>query len=78
MCRGRASRYGDRWIGLIAGLICLAVSVIVIVIVNLVAITGDLELTVRVQIGWGLWLTTLSSAVLVVTGLNAAWRTPRA
>ncbi|UZF45737.1 hypothetical protein [Rhodococcus rhodochrous] len=76
VCRGRASRFGDCSIGVVAGLVCLAVSVIALV--NLVAITSDLEITVRVQIGWGLWLTALSSAVLVATGLSAAWRPPRA
>ncbi|WP_083584003.1 DUF2510 domain-containing protein [Rhodococcus zopfii] len=74
--RGGVSRIGDRWIGVVAGVICVVISIVDII--HVTSITTEMfNRTVGAQVGWGLWLTGLSSAVLCVTGLTVAKQTHR-
>ncbi|MFV9431595.1 MULTISPECIES: DUF2510 domain-containing protein [Rhodococcus] len=76
LARGGKSRIGDRWLGVIAGVICLVISLVDIMDVSSMS-TEVFDRTVGVQIGWGLWLTALSSAALCLTGLTVARQTRR-
>ncbi|USI92898.1 DUF2510 domain-containing protein [Rhodococcus pyridinivorans] len=76
LARGGISRFGDRWIGVFTGVICVVVSIVDIM--NLTSVTTEVfDRTIGAQVGWGLWLTGLSSAVLCVTGLTVAKQTRR-
>lgn len=76
LSRGGISRIGDRWIGVGAGVICLVISLVDIM--NISAQTTELfDRTIGAQVGWGLWLTGLCSAVLCLTGLTVAKQTRR-
>lgn len=76
LARCGVCRTGDRWIGVVAGVICVAISIVDILYV--ISITTEMfNRTVGAQVGWCLWLTGLSSAVLCVTGLTVAKRTRR-
>lgn len=79
LARGGKSRIGDRWLGVAIGVVCLVTSIVDIVdIVDVSSMTTEVfDRTVGVQIGWGLWLTALSSAVLCLTGLTVAKQTRR-
>ncbi len=76
LSRGGISRIGDRWIGVGAGVICLVISIPNIMNVTS-ATTEVFDRTIGAQVGWGLWLTALSSAVLCLTGLTVAKQTRR-
>ncbi|WP_418345935.1 DUF2510 domain-containing protein [Rhodococcus pyridinivorans] len=76
LARGGKSRIGDRWLGVAIGVVCLVTSIVDIVDVSSMT-TEVFDRTVGVQIGWGLWLTALSSAVLCLTGLTVAKQTRR-
>jgi len=76
LSRGGVSRIGDRWIGVGAGVICLVVCIVDIM--NITSATTEVfDRTIGAQVGWGLWLTALASAVLCLTGLTVAKQTRR-
>lgn len=76
LSRGGISRIGDRWIGVGACVICLVISIPNIMNVSSVT-TEVFDRTIEAQVGWGLWLTALSSAVLCLTGQTVAKQTRR-
>ncbi|WP_241387682.1 hypothetical protein [Rhodococcus sp. CH91] len=59
LARGGKSRIGDRWIGVVTGVICLVISIVDIMDVGSMS-TEVFAPALGVQIGRGLWLTALS------------------
>ncbi|WP_161996016.1 hypothetical protein [Rhodococcus sp. YH1] len=73
---GGTAGFGRRWASPLIGALCLIIAVLDLSEVASVGIEffGP---RLGVQIGWGLWLMTLSSLVLLVAGVSAAKKTRR-
>lgn len=71
---GRATGFGRRWASPVIGALCLIIAVLDL---SEVASFGTEFFGYRLglQIGWGLWLMTISSLVLLVAGVSAATKT---
>jgi hypothetical protein len=69
--RGPKGGFIIRWIGPVVGVVCLVIAIVDIM--NLSSNTTELfGETIGVQIGWGLWLMAISSAVLCLTSTTVA------